>query len=88
MILEVNNLQLEIMDQITLENNAKYIVVDIANNNSKQYYLLVNEDDINNIMIAYIDGKELVSIENRDEFKKILKCFDSEKILKTCIYKN
>jgi hypothetical protein len=74
-------MKIELMDHITLENNRNYIVSNITKFNNMEYYLLLNIDDDSDIMIAYLDNSNLVSIENIDEYINILKEFDTGKIL-------
>ena len=70
------------MDHITLEDNETFIVSNIINYNNKEYYLLLNFDDDTDVMIAYLDNSDLVSINDVDEYIKILGQFDTNKILK------
>jgi hypothetical protein len=79
--MEVLKMKIELMDHITLENNRNYIVSNITKFNNMEYYLLLNIDDDSDIMIAYLDNSNLVSIENIDEYINILKEFDTGKIL-------
>ena len=69
------------MDQITIEDDRNFIVSNITKYNDKEYYLLVNVDDESDVMIAYLDGEELISVEDVMEYIEILKKFDTNKIL-------
>ncbi len=75
-------MKIELMDHITLEDNKTFIVSNITNYHNKEYYLLLNFDDDTDIMIAYLDNSDLVSIDDTDEYIKILGQFDTNKILK------
>ena len=75
-------MKIELMDYITIEDNRTFIVSNITNYNNKDYYLLLNIDDDLDIMIAYLDKSVLVSVDDVDEYIKILKKFDTNKILK------
>lgn len=75
-------MRIELMDHITLEDNRTFIVSNITYYNNKDYYLLLNFDDDSDIMIAYLDNSDLVSVDDVDEYLKILKQFDTNKILK------
>ncbi len=74
-------MKIEIMDQITIEDDRNFIVSNITKYNDKEYYLLVNVDDESDVMIAYLDGEELISVEDVMEYIEILKKFDTNKIL-------
>lgn len=73
-------MSLDLMDKITLNESNEYIVANITVVDGVKYYLLVDKD--NDIMIGYIDGNELVSIENNLKFGKILLKFDPNEVLK------
>ena len=75
-------MKIELMDHITLEDNKTFIVSNITNYHNKEYYLLLNFDDDTDIMMAYLDNSDLVSIDDTDEYIKILGQFDTNKILK------
>ena len=75
-------MKIELMDHITIEDNRTFIVSNITNYNNKDYYLLLNVDDDSDIMIAYLDKSVLVSVDDVNEYIKILKQFDTNKILK------
>ena len=75
-------MKIELMDHITLDDNKTFIVSNITNYNNKDYYLLLNFDDDTDIMIAYLDNSDLVSVEDVDEYVKILRQFNTNKILK------
>lgn len=75
-------MKIELMDHITLEDNRTFIVSNITNYDNKDYYLLLNSDDDSDIMIAYLDNSDLVSVDDVGEYIKILKQFDTNKILK------
>ena len=73
-------MKLELMDEITLNTDEKYMVVNITNVDSREYYLLVNK--LQDIMIGYIDGDEFVSIQDNYKFNELLTKFDPNKVLK------
>lgn len=75
-------MKIELMDHIKLEDNKIFIVSNITNYDNKDYYLLLNFDDDSDIMIAYLENSDLVSVDDVDEYIKILKKFDTNKILK------
>lgn len=74
-------MNLEIMDQITLENNKTYVVANNMYYNDKEYYLLIDVMNDMNIMIAYLDGNELVSIENGEKIIELISFFNPDKAL-------
>ena len=74
-------MNLEIMDQITLENNKTYVVANNMDYNDKEYYLLIDVMNDMNIMIAYLDGNELVSIENGEKIIELISFFNPDKAL-------
>ena len=73
---------IEIMDTISIDDNRDLIVANKTVYNNKEYYLLVNEEDPSDVLIGYIDNNELVSIEDKNEFNKILGLFDINELLK------
>lgn len=75
-------MKIELMDHITLGDNRTFIVSNITKYNSKDYYLLLNFNDDSDIMIAYLDNSDLISIDDVDEYIKILKKFDTNKVLR------
>ena len=75
-------MKIELMDHITLEDNRTFIVSNITNYHNKDYYLLLNFDDDSDIMIAYLDNLDLVAVDDVYKYIKILKQFDTNKILK------
>ena len=75
-------MKIELMDHITLGDNRTFIVSNITEYKSKDYYLLLNLDDDSDIMIAYLDNSDLISIDDVEEYIKILKKFDTSKVLK------
>ena len=75
-------MKIEIMDQITLENDQSYLVCNTTQYNNKEYYLLVNCDDKTDIMIAYFDKEELVSVDDITEYVKVMGTFDTDKVIK------
>lgn len=72
-------MKLDLMDEITLDSNDKFFVSNIINIDGNNYYLLVSEDD--DIIIGYIDGDELVSIEDESKYINVLTKFDTDKLL-------
>lgn len=82
----VRQMKLDLMDALTLDDDEVYIVANISHYQGKQYYLLCNDDDIADIMLAYVDGAELVSVEDEDEFIKILQTFDTKKAISDLIH--
>ena len=75
-------MKIELMDHITLEDNRTFIVSNITNYHNKDYYLLLNFDDDSDIMISYLDNLDLVAVDDVYKYIKILKQFDTNKILK------
>ena len=81
-LVEGLKMKIELMDHITLGDNRTFIVSNITKYNSKDYYLLLNFNDDSDIMIAYLDNSDLISIDDVDEYIKILKKFDTNKVLR------
>ncbi len=76
-----DQMKIELMDTIQLEDNRKYIVASTSIVNKIKYYLLINDEIETDIVIGYVDGNELVMIDDTVEFSKILSTFDYEKLL-------
>ena len=74
-------MKIELMDTIQLEDNRKYIVASTSIVNKIKYYLLINDEIETDIVIGYVDGNELVMIDDTVEYAKILSTFDYEKLL-------
>ena len=74
-------MQLELMDVIQLEDNRKYIVANTSLVNNIKYYLLINDELETDMIIGYIDKKELVVVDDPEEYSKILLTFDYDKII-------
>lgn len=74
-------MQLEVMDVIQLEDNRKYIVANTSLVNNIKYYLLINDELETDMIIGYIDKKELVVVDDPEEYSKILLTFDYDKII-------
>lgn len=67
-------MHIEIGDTLTLEDNKKYIVVSMAEYKHKLCIYLVNED-ATVPMFCYLDGDELVEIENPETIKELVPLF-------------
>ena len=67
-------MHIEIGDTLTLEDNKKYIVVSMADYKNKLCIYLVNED-ATIPMFCYLDGDELVEIENPETIKELVPLF-------------
>ncbi len=65
----------QLMDTVTLEDNKKYLVTDKREYNKKLYYLLVNEDDVFDFLIGFIEGKDFNLVTDKNEYSKLLELF-------------
>lgn len=74
-------MQLEVMDVIQLEDNRKYIVANTSLVNNIKYYLLINVELETDMIIGYIDKKELVVVDDPKECSKLFLTFDPNKII-------
>lgn len=72
---------MRIADIIELENNKNYIVANVTNYQGKDYYLLVDENNIFDTAIAYQENMKLILINNEEEYNTILTKFDPRKVL-------
>ena len=72
---------IEIMDTVTIDDDKELLVVNKTKYNNKDYYLLVNRDNSSEVLIAYIDNNELVSIEDKNEYLKIIQLFDIKNVI-------
>ena len=74
-------MQLEVMDVIQLEDNRRYIVANTSSVNNIKYYLLINDELETDMIIGYIDKKELVVVDDPKEYSKLILTFDPNKII-------
>lgn len=72
---------MRIADIIELENNKNYIVANVTNYQGKDYYLLVDENNIFDTAIAYQENMKLILINNEEEYNTILTKFDPRNVL-------
>ncbi len=72
---------MRIADIIELENDKHYIVANVTNYQGKDYYLLVDENNIFDTAIAYQENMKLILINNEEEYNTILTKFDPRKVL-------
>lgn len=72
---------IEIMDTVTIDDDKELLVANKTKYNNKDYYLLVNRDNSSEVLIAYIDNNELVSIEDKNEYLKIIQLFDIKNVI-------
>lgn len=61
----------EIGKVIVLANDEEYVIVSIAEYNSKKYFYLINTK-LNDVMFAYLDNDEIVKIDNIDELNEVM----------------
>lgn len=65
---------IEIGDTLTLEDDKKYVVVSMAEHKNKIWVYLVNES-ATVPMFCYIDGEDLIEIEDPDTISELLPLF-------------
>lgn len=61
----------EVGKVIVLANDEEYVIVSIAEYNSKKYFYLINAK-LNDVMFAYLDNDEIVKIDNIDELNEVM----------------
>lgn len=74
-------MKLDLLDHVTLDNDKTFIVSNITSYEDKKYYLLLNKNDDSDIMIAYLDNSELVSVNDAGKYILLMKQFNTSKIL-------
>ncbi len=64
---DVNNMNIDIKDIITLDDNCSYVVASKANYQNQTYYYLIDEKNNSNIKFCYEDLENNCLFENDDE---------------------
>ncbi len=66
---------INIKDVVTLDDNNDYIVASKADLDYKQYFLLVDMNNNQNIKFCYIEEDEMVQITDNETCNKLLPLF-------------
>ena len=66
---------INIKDILTLDDNNEYVVISKINYESKNYYYLLDKNNIENIKFCYEDNEELVEIDDKELVTKLLPLF-------------
>lgn len=66
---------IEILDKVTLDNNKKYLVASKINYKNKNYFQLVNMNDVKDSMVCYQDNNELVEIKDEELISLLVPLF-------------
>jgi len=60
-------------DELTLDDNSKYIVVDSFSLNEKKYLYLISEEDKKTTMVVELNGDEITEIDDKEELDNAYK---------------
>ena len=71
-------MNIEIRDTITLDGTNKYLVASKVSCEEKNYYYLININNLKDILICYEDNSELVELNNNELIAKLLPLFYKE----------
>lgn len=66
---------INIKDTLTLDDGNQYVVVSKVNYDNKNYYYLLNKDDLKDVKFCFEDNDELVEISDKDLIIKLLPLF-------------
>lgn len=60
-------------DEITLDDNTKYVVVDSFNKNNKHYLYLISEEDKKTTSVVELENDEVIEINDKEELDSLYK---------------
>lgn len=66
---------INIKDTLTLDDNNEYVVISKVNYEDKNYYYLLDKNDLKNVKFCYEDNEELVEINDKELITKLLPLF-------------
>ncbi len=68
-------MNIDIKDLITLDDNIKYVVVSKVFYENRNYYYIIDKENMKNIKFVYEDNNELVEFDNKELLTKLLPLF-------------
>ena len=68
-------MNIDIKDVVTLDDDNEYAVASKVNYEGKNYYYLVDINNISNIMFCYENNDELVEVKDKEVTTKLLPLF-------------
>jgi len=68
-------MNIDIKDVVTLDDDNEYAVASKVNYEGKNYYYLVDINNVTNIMFCYEDKDELVELEDKELTTNLLPLF-------------
>lgn len=66
---------IDIKDTLTLDDNNEYVVVSKINYESKNYYYLLDRNNLENVKFCYYDNGDLVELVDKELITKLLPLF-------------
>ncbi len=66
---------INIKDTLTLDDNNEYVVISKINHENKNYYYLLDRNNLKNVKFCYEDNEELVEINDKELITKLLPLF-------------
>ena len=60
-------------DEITLDDNTKYVVVDSFNKNNKHYLYLISEEDKKTTSVVELENDEVIEVNDKEELDLLYK---------------
>lgn len=60
-------------DEITLDDNSKYVIVDSFDKNNKHYLYLISEEDKKTTSIVELENDEVIEIKDKEELDLLYK---------------
>lgn len=66
---------IQIRDILTLSDDHEYVVVGKTDEADREYYYLIDKNNVENIKFCYLEKDELVEIEDSELIKSLLPIF-------------
>lgn len=66
---------IKIKDILTLDDNNEYVVISKIKHENKNYYYLLDRNNLKNVKFCYEDNEELVEINDKELITKLLPLF-------------
>ena len=66
---------IKIKDILTFDDNNEYVVISKINHENKNYYYLLDRNNLKNVKFCYEDNEELVEINDKELITKLLPLF-------------
>ncbi len=60
-------------DEIILDDNTKYVVVDSFNKNNKHYLYLISEEDKKTTSVVELENDEVIEVNDKEELDLLYK---------------